>query len=344
MKTIHLIPTLAFLFIFSACKQTPKSYETNISIETMGTFGQITIVSERKIDDIALKAQIDSLLILVNQNFSTYIDNSEISKLNNIDTDSLILNAEFELLLKQAILYNQESKGTFNAKVMPLISYYGFAKEEGTSEIDSAYIDSITQLVNQDLLNDFEIKTSGYLVKKRPFQLDFSAFAKGYGVDVVANYLSSLGYENFLVEIGGEVVAKGKNIDGNLWRLGVEAPNVEEREIFEVVQLDNKAMATSGNYRNFKVLENGQKVVHIVNPITGYNESSNLLSASIFASNCMDADAYATACMVMGVDTCFQFILNHPELECYLIYADENGVLKTKSSEGFQKMILESTN
>ena len=134
---------------------------------------------------------------------------------------------------------------------------------------------------------------------------------------------------------------KGKNEDGNFWRLGIEEPNEETRSIYEVVQLENRAMATSGNYRNFKVLENGQKVVHIINPKTGYPEISNLLSASILADDCMLADAYATACMVMGVDTCFQFVLNHPSLDCYLIYTDENGNLQSKCTDGFKKILVE---
>lgn len=339
MKNIALL----FLLFLVACQETPKQYIAEIQFETMGTYGTVKLLSDSiEINQIELAEGIDSLLDQVNLDFSTYIDSSQLSRFNAIDSGTMELNAAFIKLLLAAETYMIYSNFTFNPKILPLVKYYGFVNKAGTNTIDSAYVDSIVSVMKTNLNMDMDLNESvGEIFKYKAFELDFSAFAKGYGVDLVAYYLESKGFHNYMVEIGGEVHCKGKNADGNIWRLGIEEPNEETRTIYEVVQLDNKSMATSGNYRNFKVLESGQKVVHIINPKTGYPEISNLLSASIVADDCMSADAYATACMVMGLDTCFQFLLNHTELEGYLIYSDENGDLQSKLTEGFKKMIVE---
>ncbi len=339
MKNLFFILVLSALLF--ACNQTPQIYTSEINFETMGTFGTVKIVSDSIIDEVKITANIDSIFIDFNNVFSTYIDSSTISKFNKLDTGVFVCEFDFTDLFASSVKYAYETNYYFNPKVLPLIKYYGFSFEEGINEIDSHYVDSLVGSINLKLEDEVELLLETYdLIKKSNIQLDFSAFAKGYGVDVIAYYLDSLGYSNYMVDIGGEVHCKGVNKDNNVWRLGIEEPNEATRAVFEVVQLENKAMATSGNYRNFKVLDNGQKIVHIINPKTGYPEISNLLSASIIADNCMTADAYATACMVMGVDTCFDFLLDHTELEGYLIYSDENGVLQSKYTEGFGENLI----
>jgi len=306
----------------------------------MGTFGTVKLVSDSIVfNEVNLARAMDSLLLAVNMGVSTYIDSSAISLSNAqntlIKTGIENYDKHFDINLTKSLEVMETTKGMFNVFIKPLVDYWGFGdlNQRNLFQKDSLAIDSILKCIR---ITDMLIAdTSGCR------KLDFSAIAKGYGVDAVAYYLESLGIQNYMVEIGGEVHCKGKNADGNVWRLGIEEPNEETRSIFEVVALHNKSMATSGNYRNFKVLENGQKVVHIINPKTGYPEISNLLSASIIADDCMSADAYATACMVMGVDTCFQFLLNHTELEGYLIYSNEAGALQVKATEGFMRMIVE---
>ena len=306
----------------------------------MGTFGTVKLVSDSlAIDEVVLAKAIDSLLYDVNMGVSTYIENSTVSLSNTnntlVKTGVKSYDQHFDKNLIKSFEIMEATNGVFNVFIKPLVDYWGFGDFEQRNLLakDSATIDSIAHCIAYgDLLIEG---------KNECRKMDFSAIAKGYGVDVIAYYLESLGIQNYMVEIGGEVHCKGKNADGNFWRLGIEEPNEEMRSIYEIVQLDNKSMATSGNYRNFKILESGQKVVHIINPKTGYPEISNLLSASIIADDCMSADAYATACMVMGVDTCFQFLLNHSELEGYLIYSDEKGLMQVKATQGFKVMLVE---
>lgn len=326
---------------FIACQQEPDVHVAEIQFGTMGTYGMVKIISDSlEIDETSVLFKIDSLLHDVNMGVSTYIDSSVIARSNQegfwIEDASEIHQSHFEENLTRSLEIMKVTNGQFNVFIKPLIDFWGFGDYDKRNLLakDSLSVDSVLNCINRYEM--FTRDTSAGCM-----QLDFSAIAKGYGVDQVANLLQCMNYERYMVEIGGEIVCKGKNADEVFWRLGIEEPNEESRSIFEVIQLENRAMATSGNYRNFKILDNGQKVVHIINPSSGYPEISNLLSASIVADNCMSADAYATACMVMGVDTCFEFLINHPELEGYLIYSDEGGQLKVKQTKGFEGMIID---
>ena len=338
MKPFIFISIASLFFI--ACQREPVIHKAEIQFETMGTYGMVKIISDSlEIDETVVLLKIDSVLYDVNMGVSTYIDSSVIARSNQegflIEDGNEIHQSHFKENLTRSLEIMRETNGQFNVFVKPLIDFWGFGDYDKRNLLakDRLSVDSLLNCINS---HDVYIRdTSGCM------QLDFSAIAKGYGVDQVANLLQRMNYERYMVEIGGELVCKGKNADEVYWRLGIEEPNENSRSIFEVIQLENRAMATSGNYRNFKILDNGQKVVHIINPSSGYPEISNLLSASIVAENCMSADAYATACMVMGVDTCFDFLLNHPELEGYLIYSDEAGQLKVKQTKGFEEMIVE---
>ena len=338
MKPFIFISIASLFFI--ACQREPVIHKAEIQFETMGTYGMVKIISDSlEIDETVVLLKIDSVLYDVNMGVSTYIDSSVIARSNQegflIEDGNEIHQSHFKENLTRSLEIMRETNGQFNVFVKPLIDFWGFGDYDKRNLLakESLSVDSLLNCINS---HDVYIRdTSGCM------QLDFSAIAKGYGVDQVANLLQRMNYERYMVEIGGELVCKGKNADEVYWRLGIEEPNENSRSIFEVIQLENRAMATSGNYRNFKILDNGQKVVHIINPSSGYPEISNLLSASIVAENCMSADAYATACMVMGVDTCFDFLLNHLELEGYLIYSDEAGQLKVKQTKGFEEMIVE---
>jgi FAD:protein FMN transferase len=179
------------------------------------------------------------------------------------------------------------------------------------------------------------------LFKENPgSKIDFNAIAKGYAVDVVGEFLSSKGIEVFLVDIGGEVLARGRKPDGNPWKVGVEKPADDaysSREIEIIIALKNKAIATSGNYRRFYE-EDGIRFSHTINPFTGYPVQHTLLSASVLAEDCITADAYATAFMVMGQEATIGFLESNPELEAFLIYSGNDGELKTWASQGFETL------
>ena len=173
--------------------------------------------------------------------------------------------------------------------------------------------------------------------------LDFSAIAKGYAVDVIGELLHRLGCENYLVEIGGEVFAKGVNNEGNVWRIGINEPNENETDpqsaLQAIVKLQNKAMATSGNYRNF-YYENGKRFAHTIDPETGYPIDHSLLSATVLANDCMTADALATALMVLGLKKAQELIVKLDNVEVFLIYADESGENQILMTKGFQENIM----
>lgn len=324
MKQISFFTVILF---FLSCK--PSVHENIVKVSTMGTTGSIKYISEMPVN---YQKEIDSLLLDVNMSLSTYIDSSTISKFNKKEIsliEALDSDAYFRRNHTTAMKVATATNKSFNPTIMPLVNYWKVQNKQEDSyhlTIDSLMIDSIVAFIN----------TPGLRNK----QLDFSALAKGHGVDIIALFLDGKGIKNYMVEIGGEVNCKGTNHKNEDWKIGIEEPNEKERNLFAVVKVKNKSMATSGNYRNFKVLDSGQKIVHIINPKTGYPEISNLLSASVITDNCMEADAYATACMVMGTEKCFDFILSQEKLECYLIFSDEEGNLQTKISEGFKPFLV----
>lgn len=339
---IFIIPSL---LLFWSCNTSPKEklVEYTYQVETMGTFGTIKYIHSED-NQQEINQAIDSILIMVNQSMSTYIEDSEISMYSNFfGTDDFLafeenLSLKFNEVLKLSDELFNLTNGAFNPLVMPLINYWGFGPNDGTIKLDSTEVNSILQCIDY---NKFIEARENYTPDSslKCFELDFSAIAKGYGVDLIAYFLNTFGIENYMVEIGGEVNCKGKNGKNKLWKIGIETPNETKRSLYASIDIENKAMATSGNYRNFKTLDSGQKVVHIVDPNTGYSVNSNLLSATIIANDCATADALATACMVMGVKDCFNLIENTPDIDCFLIYSDEDGTLKNSYSSEIQHLI-----
>jgi thiamine biosynthesis lipoprotein len=219
-----------------------------------------------------------------------------------------------------------------------LVNSWGFVFTKKTTQ-DSIKIDNLLHFVGYKML-----KLEGNkIIKAKPgIKIDFNAIAQGYTVDVLANYLESKGINNYLVELGGELKAKGKK-ENEDWKVGIDKPDekASERKLEAVINLKNKALATSGNYRKFYE-EGGQKFSHIINPKTGYPAQQNLLSVTVIANDCITADAYATAFMVMGLKKSIRFLEDNKDLklEVYFIY-DENGNWKTYASESLKKWIKE---
>jgi FAD:protein FMN transferase len=305
-----------------------------IAGEAQGTTYHITLISDI---DVNYKQEIDSILKGLDQSLSTYVPTSIISKFNSNDS-SAIADKYFTNVFNKAIEISTTTKGFFDVTVGPLINAWGFGLTKKSS-IDSATIDSIRQYVGYKMV---QLKGKKLIKAKPQMIVDFNAIAQGYSVDILASYLESKGISNYLVELGGEVKAKGKKNTREYWKVGIDQPNettTDERPLQAVVQLKDRALATSGNYRKF-IVEGGQKYSHIINPITGYPAKHNLLSATVIADDCMSADAYATAFMVMGLEKSKQFLLKNKELklEVHFIY-DEHGVWKTYTSDSLQKSI-----
>jgi len=290
---------LLIAFVFLILKQKDNKNTYLITGTTMGTSYNIKFIREPGNN---IQFQIDSLLKIFNESLSTYDPESEISRLNR---GSLFqVRSEYlKVMLDKGREYWSETYGAFDPSVMPLVNFWGFGFEERT-EIDSSKIEVILKSIGFEKIRI----DSDYLVRKNSSSmLDFSAIAKGYGVDVVADFLKEIGFENFMVEIGGEIFCLGFNAKGAPWLIGIENPSsLEQRKAHFVIGLNEKGMATSGNYRNFYWI-NGKKVSHTIDPKTGYPAGNDLLSVTVVSEKCAYADAFATAFMVMGKDSAFQF-------------------------------------
>jgi thiamine biosynthesis lipoprotein len=319
--------------------------------ETMGTYYRVSYLGEEVAD---LQASLDSLLVALNLEVSTYIPEAFISRFNHgdlpaIEAETLQANPHFLANLELALEMAEMTDNNFNPTIMPLVNYWGFGytSKRPVTAVDSNIVDSLMTFVGMDKF-EYEPKiwspSAIQLDKAYPgTQLDFSAIAKGYGVDLVASYLQSRGIENYFVDIGGEVVARGnKGSTDQPWRVGISIPKEDAAptDLQTAVPLRDQAVATSGNYRNFYEVE-GQKFSHTINPFTGYPERSTLLSASILTTDCATADGLATACMVMGLEKAYEFIDSLPEVEGYFIYSNDTGELMTKATAGFEKLLRE---
>ncbi len=316
---------LAMLIVWQIRKSS-NPVMTELSGFTMGTTYSIKYFDENGTN---YQVEVDSILVGFNHSLSTYETESEVSLFNNTSSFGfkspyfpVVLQASKEIYLSTA--------GSFDPTVYPLVSAWGFGPEDRVIP-DSTQVDSLLQFVGFSKINFDKATVSK---QKDEIKLDFSAIAKGYGVDVIAEYILAQGISDYFIEIGGEVRARGLNID-KTWRVGVENPTVSsaERGLSAVVELVDKSMATSGNYRNYYMLD-GVKYAHTIDPKSGYPVEHSLLSATVFAPSCMVADAYATSFMVMGLEKAKIIIDANSDLETILIYSNPNGQLETYISDG----------
>ncbi len=282
------------------------------------------------------KQEVDSVLRDFNASLSTYIEDSEISQFNRESSFTFELPYFLPVVQRSKEIF-EHTEGAFDPTIAPLVNAWGFGPGKSRNP-SNAIVDSLLQLVDYNYI-DFD--STEIRKTKDHVQLDFSAIAKGYGVDAVADFLRAKGMERFYVEIGGEIVAEGKNARNQFWTVGISKPEEEEpsEDAFMIFTLNNKALATSGNYRNFYEAD-GQKFAHTISPFTGRPVQHSLLSASVFAADCMTADAYATAFMVIGLEKSIEIIESSTELDALLIYSDEAGRLDTYISKGVQENIV----
>lgn len=296
---------------------------------TMGTIGYLVKYFSATGQNYG--GEIDSLLKVWNHSLSTYIPSSEISRFNATDSCFHFESQYFLPVLDASREVFQKSGGAFDPTVGPIVNAWGFGPEK-TMTPDSARVDSLLAFVGFDKVRFDNNKVCKSIAG---LKLDFSAIAKGYAVDVVADFLVEKGIESMLIEIGGEIVCRGVKPNGELWRTAVEDPTVavHDRKILAVVNFSDRAVATSGNYRNYYVRD-GKKYAHTINPVTGYPVFHELLSASVFAPNCMMADAYATAFMVMGLEGSKEILNKEKALDAFLIFRSEEGTIETFVTDG----------
>ncbi len=285
-----------------------------------------------------LKTAIEEEMQHFDQSLSTFLPTSVISRINqndpNVKTDHF-----FETVFQKSQEIAEITDGAFDITVAPLVNAWGFGFKH-KEKITLVLIDSLLKTVGWQKVT----LENGRLIKENAHtMLDASAIAKGYSVDIVGQFLEKQGCKNYMVEIGGEVVSRGKNEKGEWWRIGINKPKDDapfNAKLHAIVQLENRGLATSGNYRNFYI-EGGKRYAHTINPKTGYPVQHSLLSATVLANDCMTADGYATAFMVMGLDKAIAIVKNDPELEAFFIYSGKNGTYKTWQSSGFKGQLLD---
>lgn len=329
MKRIVLALTA---FVAVSCATVPDSYFTSDGLIQGTTYH---IIYKHKSD---LGHDISLALHRFDTSLSAYIPESTISKINNnlIDStdDTLFLSC-----LRRSLEISELTHGAMDITVSPLVNVwgFGFSKRE---HVTQHMIDSLREFCSYTKIHI----DGNRIVKDDPrVQLNANCIAQGQSVDVIAEMFESMGINDYMVEIGGEVRAKGVNARNSLWRIGIDKPiddsTSQNREIQRIVQIDNRSISTSGNYRKFYV-ENGMKYSHTINPATGYPAQSGLLSASIVGPDCITTDALATACMVLGPEKASQMCDTLPGIDYYLIYADSVGNLQTIFSKGFEDIVL----
>lgn len=333
MKKLLII--LFSVFMIISCKQTPKTTYLSFSGFTQGTTYSITYES---IDSINYQKEVDYLLAEFDTSLSTYIPSSFISKINrnewNKMDDYLIT-----VLEKSQEVYKM-TDGAFDITVAPLVNAWGFGFSN-KEEMTNAKVDSILEFVGFDKISFHD----SIITKSDPrIMLDMNAIAQGYSVDVIADFLERKGITNYLVEIGGELKTKGLNSKGKEWKIGIDKPfdnNLMPGENLQaIIKLTNKSLATSGNYRKFYE-HNGVKYSHTINPKTGYSVNHSLLSTTVIANDCITADAYATAFMVLGLEKSYELALQLPDIEAYFVYSNKNGEFQVKETPALKELIEE---
>lgn len=320
MKKIVLFIFLGLLSCTNSVKQQRNSG---------GVFGTTYSIIYDSNEDF--QQEFEQIFNDINHSMSTYIPNSIISEVNNNRITKI--DTHFKTVFETSKRVFDETSGRFDPTIGAVVNAWDFGPEGKIEQLDSVKIKNLMQSVG---LN--KVSVEGFQIKKpSATKIDFNAIAKGYGVDQIGYFLESNSVSNFLVEIGGEIVCKGINsLKGTPWKIGIQNPNIESDIPFlNSVELNNKAMATSGTYRKYKIDENGRRYTHIIDAKTGYPSRSNILSISVIAENCMAADAYATALQTMNLEELSNFLSNHPELKVYIIFENENKELEYKSFNGF---------
>lgn len=286
--------------------------------KVFGTYYHITYSYSHSIQQ-----EIDKRLAMVDASLSPFNKRSIITAVNqnrDVRVDSM-----FRYVFNLAHEVSGNTNGAFDITVAPLVNAWGF----GFEKKDSVNSDQIRSLLQSVGYRKVSLSQSGRVMKQNPdTKLDCSAIAKGYGCDVVASLFDELGIKNYLIEIGGEIVAKGENAKQQKWSIGINRPVDDslmvDNKVAAVLELTDCGLATSGNYRRF-YYKNGKRYAHTIDPRTGYPVQHTLLSSTVIAKNCATADAYATAFMVLGIDSAKIVLANHPELEAYFIYSDSKG-------------------
>jgi thiamine biosynthesis lipoprotein len=326
MKFTKQFITLTLIFMFLGCEKVEMPKKYSLAGLVFGTSYKINYLNATE----NYQKSIDSLFFLVNKSMSTYMPSSDISKINKGDSTLVVDDFFLEVFEKSKRIY-KETAGFFDPTVGNLVNAWGFGPKDQRKNLT---IDEVANQMRFVGLDKVKISHGKVIKENIEIYLDFNSIAKGYGLDLIARFLDKKNISNYLIEIGGEIRAKGKKQNDQPWIIKLVNPIKTNADAgFKILNLSNRSMATSGNYRKFRITEDGKRYVHIINPKTGFATESNLLSVSVIAQkDCADLDAYATAFMTMGLEKTKTFLTNYQGLQVVLISVNEDGFLEEFST------------
>jgi len=330
MRTILLITIATFII---SC----ESKVEELQVLQGNAFGTTYTIQYFTDDFFDAEKGIDSVIYSVNKSVSTYMPNSDISKINKGDS-TVVVDEIFREVFRLSEEIHKQSNGYFDPTIGVLRNAYGFGDVKPLKKIDSLTLDSLLNFVG---FQKVTLASDNHISKELPqIYFDFNAVAKGYGIDKIGEFLESKGVRHYVIELGGEILAKGENLQKDqAWTSGIEAIDsaIGNRSYEAVVRLNNEAMAASGNYRKFRIdSATGKKYVHTINPLTGLAEESDVTSATVIANTCAAADAYATTFMALGLSKSKALLNNLSGIEAYLTFNDSLGNNLVYTTKGFE--------
>ncbi|WP_430409875.1 FAD:protein FMN transferase [Kordia sp.] len=335
--TLPLYTCIAFL-VLSCGKPQDISMQTNTGFALGTTY---TIQYETSKEDINYQNEIENVFHEVNQSISAYLPTSDISRINRGEKNVTIDNY-FKTVYNFSREVYEKTDGFFDPSVGALVNAWGFGPEKPINNLTPQQLDSIMTFTGFDKVR---VTNEGKVIKEHSsITFDFNALGKGYAIDLIGKMFDDNGVKNYIIEVGGEILTKGKNPQKvKKWTVAIDSPiqDSDERQYIELIALENKAMATSGNYRKFRIdPETGDYYVHILNAKTGYPMKNNVLSVSVVAESCMIADAYATAFMVMPYDKTKKLLSELKDVDAYVVSRDQYGNIQKYVTKGFQDLII----
>ena len=324
---------LGFLLLFNSCTSFENQYV--ISGNTMGTTYLVKIVAPDNANDMgSIERSIDSLLIQLNKQMSTWDPKSEISQFNDWNSKvPFAVSDDFLNVVRKSITISEQTGGLFDPTVYDLMSLWGFGPNPKSGFPN---LEDVHRTLEHTGFSQIKTTDSELSKRNEKCKLDLNAIAKGYGVDKIFNFLNEKGFNNIFVEIGGEVKCSGKNRENKDWSIGIENPNGDgnyQKKISAIISITNSAIATSGNYRNIVDLD-GEILGHTINPQTGFPIQTDVLSVSVLSNSCMESDAWATALMAMDYQTGFSKAKSQSNIDVVWILIDSNDGKRYFSKSG----------
>lgn len=335
LTELKKLASIFFVLLFISCSNEYRPTIYSHSGKALGTSFKILYSANKPLKNIDYLT--DSIFVEINQSMSTYIKNSDISKINR-GIDSIKVDYHFEKVFNKSKIIWKSTDGFFDPTIGLLVNAYGLGSENDIKSFVN--IDSLLKFTGFEKVS---MKNNLVFKESKEIYLDFNAIAKGYCVDVISKMLKNNNINNHLVEIGGEMVASGNNqVTNSPWRVGIIDPtNVKSNNLITRIELNNRSLASSGNYRKYLIdKESGKKIVHTINPKNGNAFSTNILGSSVVAQDCITADAYATSFMAMPLEKSVELISSLENIDVMIVYYDKNNDVRVYKTKGFERLIL----